>query len=74
MEWDDPDSDWDADGGTNALAEESSQGTSEQSSPRRETPMESPAETPHNDMLAEAAMGLVSQDVVQLHAGDDDLE
>ena len=72
------DSDWDADDGTEAPEVSHSQGVSEQSLPRKETLMETLteplAEAPHNDMLAEAAMGPGSEDVVQLHAGDNDLE
>ena len=78
MEQDDPDSDWDANKGTDALAEERSWGLSKQSSPRKETLMETltepPAEAPHDDTLAEAAVGPGSQVMVQLHVGDDDLE
>ena len=76
MEWDN--SDWDANDGTKAPAESHSQGTREQSSPRKETLMETLteplAEALHNDTLAEVAVGLGSQDVVQLHMGDDDLD
>ena len=38
MEWDDPDSDWDADRDTDALAEECSTGASEQSLSKKEQP------------------------------------
>ena len=72
------DSDWDADEGTNTPAESQSQGTSEHSLPRKETLMEMltepPVVAPHDDMLAETAKGPGSQDVVQIHAGDNDLE
>ena len=36
--------------------------------------MEPLAEAPHDDMLVEVAIGPGSQNVVQLHMGDDDLE
>ena len=39
-----------------------------------ETLTEPLAEAPHDDTLAEAAVGPGSQDVVQLHAGDDNLD
>ena len=54
------------------------QGMSEQSSPRKDTLMETliepQAEAPNDDALAEATMGPGNQDVVQLHVGDNDLE
>ena len=32
------------------------------------------AESPHDDVLTEASVGLGSQDVVQIHMGNDDLD
>ena len=66
MERDDPNLDWDVDGATDAPAEERSKGMSKQSLPRKETLMETLTETLHDETLAEAAVGLASQDVVQL--------
>ena len=78
LECDNQDSDWDTDGVTDALPEESSRGASKQSSPKKEQPektlMETLTETQHNETLTETAMGPLSQDVIQLHVGDDDLE
>ena len=69
--------DWDADQGTNTPAECQSRGTSEHSLPRKEILMETltepPAESPHDDALIEASVGPGSQDVVQLHVADDDI-
>ena len=74
VEWDDPDSDWNADGATDAPAEEHSEGAGEQSSPKKEQPeeilMETLTETQHDETLAEGAMGPVSQGMIQLHVGD----
>ena len=74
----DPDSDWDADGVTDALPKECSEGVSKQSLPKKEQPeetlMETLMETQHDETLAEAAIGPVSQDMIQLTAGNDDIE
>ena len=78
VEQDDPDSDWDVDRDTDAPAEECSEGASEQSLPKKEQPeetlMETLMETQHDETLAEAAIGPASQDMIQLHVGDDDIE
>ena len=72
------DSDWDANQGADTPGESQSQGISKHSSPGKETLMETLteplAELPHEDAVSEAAVGPGSQDVVQLHMGDDDLD
>ena len=63
------------------LAESQSQEASMPSSPHKETLMEMaepPAELPHDDavtdMLTEASVGPGSQDMVQIHTWNDDLD
>ena len=74
---DQEDSDWDADQDTHTPAESQSRDTSKHSLLRKDTLMEMtepPAESPHDDALTEASMELGSQDVVQIHTGNDDLD
>ena len=69
---------WDADQGTHTPGKSQSRGMSIHSSPRKETLMETLTEpleeSLHEDTLSEAAVGPGSQDVVQLHVGEDDLD
>ena len=72
------DSDWDANQDNNIPAESQSWAVSKQSSLRKETLMktltEALAESPYDDMLTEASVGPGSQDVMQIHMGNDDLD
>ena len=72
------DLDWDADQETHTPAELQSQNVSVHSSPSKETLMETLteplADSLHEDASSEAAVGPGSQDVVQIHTGEDDLE
>ena len=78
MEQDDPDSDWDVDGVTDALPEKCSKRASKQSLPKKEKPeeslMETLTETQHEETSAEAAVGPASQDMIKLHAGNNNIE
>ena len=74
MEQNNPALDWDANKGTEAPTESHSWGVGKQSLPRKETLMQTLTEPPADDMLVEVAMELGSQDLVQLHMGDDNLE
>ena len=70
------DSDWDADQDTHTPAELQSWDMSIHSSSRKETLMETLAklpESPCDDTLTKASVGLGSQHVVQIHVGNDDL-
>ena len=70
------DSDWDAD--THTQAELQSGDVSMQSLLHKETFMDTleelPAESPWDNALVEVSVGPGSQDVVQIHAGNDDLD
>ena len=78
MKQDNPDSDWVVDRVTDALPKECSKGASEQSPFKKEQPeetlMETLMETQHDESLVEVAVGPASQDMIQLHVGDNDIE
>ena len=73
MECDSQESDWDSEGATGNQWEGRSESRSVQNSPRDEQPGKSTPISLHKETQMEASMGPSNQDVVQIHAGYDDL-